>query len=533
MSISLLKIESLLLCFVATTLLGCGGTSQTPAVTTEAQHTVSVETTATDTADTVSKSEVRGTSDAPPAPRQRSADKRPNILLIYTDDQSCQTLSCYEDAPAFVDTPNIDRLAKEGVRFTSCYGAASCSVSRLIMLTGLQPHAIQGVKSEQGTTYDPHLCRFWPATLRQAGYHTSMVGKWHLGDDAGHGRDWDHSVVWQQPPGLGALRDPRNSPYLDPALTIDGQGAHKATGYSTDLYSKHAVEYIRRDHDQPWFLWLCYNAPHAPLQPHSRHQDRYRDAPVRVPLVTTPVSRYMHSDQAEYAESVRQYHRLICAVDEGVAEVRQALEETGQLDNTIIIFTSDNGYAWGENGIQGKLVAYHAHMRIPLIVRFPAVAQAGAVCRTPVALVDLPPTLLALTGESQPWPMHGRDVQHLLQNPDAGQDDPVMLENFYTTFGRDTDGGRTNSPTLNGIPWWLSLTDSRYQYIRSLVPDVIEEFYDLRADPLELRNLALEPSRAEQLADYRRRLIDELQRTDAKLVKNLPEPRLAPGSDEH
>lgn len=106
-----------------------------------------------------------------------------------------------------------------------------------------------------------------------------------------------------------------------------------------------------------------------------------------------------------------------------------------------------------------------------------------------------------------------------------------MLENFYTTFGKDTDGGRTNSPTFNGIPWWLSLTDSRYQYIRSLVPDVIEEFYDLRADPLELRNLALEPPHAKVLADYRRRLVDELHRTSAKLVENLPEPRFAPGME--
>ena len=453
---------------------------------------------------------------------------RPNILVIYTDDQNYRSLSCDESAPPWVSTPNIDRLANEGVRFTHCYGAPSCAVSRLIMLTGLQPHAIQGMSClDAETSYDPQRCRFWPATLRQAGYLAAIIGKWHLGNDHGFGRDWDHSVVWTQPPGLGALK---NS-YRDPALSLDGHPPTTVPGYSTDLYTEHAVEYVRHAHDQPWLLWLCYNAPHGPSEPHERHKDRYRDAAVREPLVATPVSRYLHPDRIGHAERVRNYHRTICAIDEGVARIRKTLEETGQLDNTIIVFTSDNGFAWGENGIEGKLVAYDAHMRIPLIVRFPSAAKSGAVCRTPVALIDLPPTLLAMAGESQPWPMHGHDLQPLLKDPEKQQDLGVMLENFYLRFGSETNGGQTNGPTLNGVPWWISLTDSRYQYIRSLVPDVVEEFYDHRADPLELKNLALEPAHARELAVYRDRLVAELRRTNAAMADKLPAPRIYTKTD--
>jgi len=262
------------------------------------------------------------------------------------------------------------------------------------------------------------------------------------------------------------------------------------------------------------------------MQPHPRHHDRYRDEPVPVPLVTTPVSRYLQTDSPEYAERYRNYQRTICAVDEGVSEIRQALEETGQLENTVIVFTSDNGFAWGENGVQGKLVAYDAHMRIPLIVRFPAAAQAGAVCRSPVALVDLPPTLLALAGESSPWTMHGHDLRPLLRDPAASWEHAVLLENFYLRFGAETDVGRTTGPTLNGIPWWLSLADARYHYIRSLVPDVLEEFYDHGTDPLELRNLALDPQHASALAEYRERLTAELKRTHAVMADALPAPRI-------
>src|SRR5262245_55103925 len=120
---------------------------------------------------------------------------RPNILFIYTDDHSWRTLSCYKEDGAWpwIETPNIDRLAAEGVRFTHAYGGAWCTPSRAAFLTGLFPHAIKGLKitSTYEGTRDPAVCRFWPAELRRSGYSTAVIGKWHVTRDTGHGRDWE------------------------------------------------------------------------------------------------------------------------------------------------------------------------------------------------------------------------------------------------------------------------------------------------------------------------------------------------------
>jgi arylsulfatase A-like enzyme len=191
---------------------------------------------------------------------------RPNILFIYTDDHSYRTLSCYEHAETWARTPNMDQLAASGVRFTHAYIGSWCMPSRVTMLTGLHQYGAKSMRMEgayPGSAYDPEQCPFWPAALRKSGYHTAHIGKWHSGVDAGFGRDWDHQIVWNRP------KYPANSPnyYNDQLLSIDGGEANVVPGYSTDNYTRWAVDYIngkKRDTTKPWFLWLCYAGVHAP-----------------------------------------------------------------------------------------------------------------------------------------------------------------------------------------------------------------------------------------------------------------------------
>ncbi|UCD27862.1 MAG: sulfatase-like hydrolase/transferase [Planctomycetota bacterium] len=472
-------------------------------------------------------------------------DKRPNILFIFTDDQSHRTVSCYPEAHRWIKTPNLDRLADEGLRFSAAYPAGAwCLPSRATVLTGLHPHGIRGLKVRENpySRYDPKVCRFWPVEFRKAGYRTGFIGKWHLSEDAGHGRDWDYSAVWNH-----AVPKKAGGYYKNQKLNFDGGPYRDVDGYSTDNYTRYAEQFIRRDHDKPWFLWLCYGAVHGPYTPAERHLDRYNNVPVSVPLDIYPPRpdkpTYMHElcwwepgmgpqagqpvrNKRTLAEWVRQYNRAVSAVDEGVGRLMEVLEETGQLDNTFIVFTSDQGLAWGQHGFAWKVAPYDANLRVPLMIRMPSRVAKGKVCRHPVGTLDVVATFFALSGISPPWKMHGHDLTPILKSPDASWPHPVLLEHTRWEMGYQTDRGVTRDADFLGVPWWIFLRQGRYKYIRTLLPNEIEELYDLQQDPEELKNLALKPAYHQTLADYRQRMVAELKRTDAALVKNLPEPRM-------
>src|ERR1041384_4031126 len=198
-----------------------------------------------------------------------AGSKRPNILFIYTDDHSYRTVSCYEGAESWVRTPNMDRLAQRGVRFTHAYIGTWCMPSRTTMLTGLHQFGVQTMRMEgmyPGCEYDPAKCKFWPAEFRKQGYQTAQIGKWHTGTDAGFGRDWDYQIVWNRP------KHPDNAGnyYQDQLLSFNDGPPTLTKGYSTDNYTRWTVEYIRgehRDAQKPWYLWLCYGGVHSPFTP--------------------------------------------------------------------------------------------------------------------------------------------------------------------------------------------------------------------------------------------------------------------------
>jgi len=471
---------------------------------------------------------------------------RPNILYIFTDDQSVRTVGCYPEAHRWVRTPNIDRLAREGVRFETCYTGAWCMPARATALTGKLPHGIESLRMAgpyPGSTYDPKQCPFWPAALRKGGYHTGFIGKWHTGADHGHGRDWDFSAVWDhtKPKLYGGY-------YRKQKISFNGGPPRAVGGYSTDNYTSYAVGFIERRAKQarPWYLWLCYDAVHGPYTEAQRHRADYKDTPlvpvpkdIYPPRPTKPTymrnyTRWKRDARGRPAmgkrtldQCVQQYNRAVRALDEGVGKVLEALRRTGQLDHTLVVFTSDQGFAWGQHGFAWKYAPYDANLRAPLIVRLPGVVARGKVCRHPVGGQDLIPTFFAVAGLPLPWEMHGRDLGRLLKNPDAPWDHPVLMENTKWYYGRDTE--REDRPGWGGVPWWVFLRQGRYKYIRTLVDDEIEELYDLEADPEELVNLALRPAHRKRLAEFRRRLIDELERTGAGMADKLPKVKTAEG----
>jgi len=474
-----------------------------------------------------------------------STKPRPNILYIFTDDQSIRSVSCYPEAHKWVRTPNIDRLAAEGVRFEYCYTGAWCMPSRATALTGRLPHGIETMRMTgryPGSTYDPKKCPFWPSAFRKAGYFTGMIGKWHTGSDTGHGRDWDYSAAWDhtQPRIYGGY-------YKNQKISFNGGRPTAVGGYSTDNYTKYAVDFIEKragDKGKPWYLWLCYDAVHSPYNSAKRHAGDYKQAPaVPVPADIYPPRptkpRYMHNygvwkrnaagkpakGRRTLDASVRQYNRAVRALDEGVGKVIGALKAAGQLDDTLVVFTSDQGFAWGQHGFAWKYAPYDANLRAPLIARLPGRVARGKVCRHAVGGQDLVPTFFSIAGVKLPWEMHGRDISGLLKDPDAEWDHPVLLENTKFYYGADTR--REDRPGWGGVPWWIFLRQGKYKYIRTLVKDEIEELYDLQKDPRELNNLALDRRYHKVLAEFRRKLIEELKRTGGTgLAEKLPPAKI-------
>lgn len=483
----------------------------------------------------------------------RSAE-RPNILFLFADDQNTKTIGAYPESWKWVQTPNIDRLAKGGIRFSHCYLGSWCMPSRANLLTGRYPHAIETMRMAgpyPGSTYDPEKCPFWPRVFRAHGYQTAQIGKWHTGTDTGYGRDWDYQIVWNRPKNLA------NAGVYYGDQIIEHNGKEKTvTGYATDNYTQWACDYINgegRDKAKPWFLWLCYGAIHGPSTPAPRHEGKYQDAAVETPTDILPPRpekpAYLDRAQAWYQDSngviragkaprpagkanrgqthadwVRQVNECALALDEGIGRVMEALKSSGQLENTLVVYSADQGFAMGEHGFRAKLAPYEANFNSPLIVSFAGQLPAGKVCTTPVCGGDLVTTFFAYAGIKLPWEMHGRDLTSLFKSPEAPQETRALLfEEMGDVYGSDTSPIPADELIYHGnVARWVGIRYGKYKYIRTLLAGEMEEVYDLEADPQELTNLALRPEHAKLLADLRGRCVAELRRTGAPFADALP-----------
>ncbi len=467
-------------------------------------------------------------------------------------------MGCYPEAYDWVRTPHIDSLAASGVRFTHSYIGTWCMPSRATMLTGHLQFGVESMRMEgqyPASTYDPEQCPFWPRVFREQGYVTAQIGKWHTGVDNGFGRDWDYQRVWNRP----AFPENAGNYFFDQWIQTNGIEKELVKGYATDNYSDWAVEFIEgahRDKEKPWYLWVCYGAVHGPFTPAERHLETYEGVEVPVPADIYPprdgkpayasawdewdkgedgypvlasdteqltvTTNMIHGNRLD--QWVRQYHQGVLAIDDGVGRMLEALEVTGQRDNTLIVFTADQGFAWGQHGFRRKLAPYDATIRGPLIFNFPGRIAEGAVCKVPVGGEHLPPTFFESAGLELPWKMYGSSLMPLLKNPDAHWDQPVLMAYTGQRYGSDTDTIPTDPDVLApaGVPWWISLVDDRYKYIRTLVDGEVEELYDLRKDPAELVNLARNPEHRDRVVVLRARLIRELRAREAGIAENLP-----------
>lgn len=488
-----------------------------------------------------------GCSDEPEE-RQSATQKRPNILFIFTDDQSHRTVPSYEDALPWAKTPHIDQLAKEGIRFKHAFAGPWCAPSRAMILSGRYLHGIEGLDFTDYPKIEEDHDRFrmWPQVFRENGYTTAVIGKWHLASDYRHGTVWDHSIIWER---LGGEKS--GDYFRNQKLRFDGGDFTPVGGHSTDNYTRYAAEFIERDHEKPWMLWLCYDAVHAPFTPADRHMESYAGAgPIEIPADIYPPRpdkpRYMQNysmfepgpdgvpvDERQglpLPDLVRKYHSGVLSLDEGVRDLMDTLEKTGQLDNTIIVFTSDQGIAMGHHGMEIKVAPYDDNIRVPFIVRLPDGTSAGNAVDTPVNTIDLIPTFFDYAGIDLPWEMHGTNLRPVLEDPSLKWDRGILQENFSRSYGAQTDGGLTIVDPSKGLPnqnvdWWLFYRYGDYKYITTLVPNEIEELYNIEEDPRELKNLALDNKNYPLMDQLRSLMLDELRRTKAGLVENLPVPR--------
>lgn len=477
--------------------------------------------------------------------------RRPNILLVVADDHAANAVGCYGGPHAV--TPRIDTLARDGMRFTACGCTNSlCAPSRATILTGTYNH-VNGVTT-LSTEFDARQPAF-PGLLRDAGYRTGLIGKWHLGHGGVHDpRGFDH---WEVLPDQGDYHDPA---FLRPGP--DGAVAsHVREGYATDLITDLSLDWLRSvaeadGPDQPWCLLVQHKAPHRPWEPAPRHagltfgsageepatfHDDYtdrasaaREARMRVGRDLTredlkaeaPVEREL--DPEAYAawaleRYLTDYLRCVVAVDEGVGRLLDHLDATGQADDTVVVYTSDQGFFLGEHGWYDKRFMYAESLQMPLLVRYPRDVAPGSESDALVLNVDFAQTVLDLAGVPPLERMQGRSMRPLL----TGADPQAVgwRESTYYRYWEHLDGShgvaahrgiRTRTRKL--VHYYGSGCDQPGASARTTAHEW--ELFDLERDPRELHSVHEDPAYADDLA----RLRGELDGLARELGDTIPAP---------
>ncbi len=481
----------------------------------------------------------------------QAADQRPNILFIMTDDHASHALSCY--GSKINQTPNLDRLAKEGMRFTNCFVTNSiCGPARAVILTGKYSHLNGFVRN--GDRFDgsqQHVAKL----LQAAGYETAVIGKWHLASDP-TGFDYWNILLGQ-------------GPYYNPPMKTP-QGVTRHTGYTTEVITDLVLDYLenQRDKTKPFFLMYHHKAPHREWEPGPNYLTLYDDVDIPEPdnlfddyahrgtaarLAEMRIADHMNErdlklvpprgltpEQLElwhkayepkneafrkanlqgkdlvrwkYQRYIKDYLRCVAAVDHEVGRVLDYLDRTGLARNTIVIYTSDQGFYLGDHGWFDKRFIYEESLRSPLLVRYPGHIAPGTVNDQIVLNLDFAETFLDYAGADIPSDMQGRSLRPLL----SGHKPDDWRTSFYYHY--------YEYPGPHMVHRHYGLRDQRYTLAYFYGLDEWE-LYDLEKDPRQMRNVFGDPA----YADVVRRLQQQLEqyRRDLKVPADVEPKRNAP-----
>ncbi|MGD8538283.1 MAG: sulfatase [Candidatus Aminicenantes bacterium] len=461
----------------------------------------------------------------------KAIESRPNIIFIMADDHAAHAVSAY--GSRINRTPNIDRIAKEGIRFTNCFCTNSiCAPSRAVILTGKYSH-LNGVR-DNAVQFDGAQ-RTFPKILQEAGYQTAMIGKWHLKSDP-TGFDY-----WNVLPGQGH--------YYNPDLIEMGE-KKQHTGYVTDIITDIALDFLenRRDRSKPFLMMLHHKAPHRNWQPEARHLNMYDetafpepetlfddyatrspaaleqemtlrdymrieqdvkmgDPPQRLndeqraawEAVYGPKKDVFNMEKPEgddlvrwiYKRYMEDYLGCVAAVDESVGRVLDYLDESGLAKNTVIVYTSDQGFFLGDHGWYDKRFMYEESLRMPLIVRLPKKIESGSLNDRIVSNLDFAPTFLELAGAEIPTNMQGKSLKKLLLNERVDEWRKSLYYHYY------------EYPAVHMAKRHYGVRTNQYKLLHFYYDIDAWELYDLEKDPNEINNVYEDPSYADVITELK------------------------------
>lgn len=450
--------------------------------------------------------------------------KQPNIIFIMSDDHAAHAMSSY--GSVINETPNLDRIADEGMRFENAFCTNSiCAPSRAAILTGLYNHK-NGVKT-LGDNFDsrqPTIQRH----LRENGYQTALIGKWHLG----HGgisdpADFDY---WNIFPNQGA--------YHDPMMIEMGENKNHV-GYATDIITDQSIDWIEnRDQEKPFMLMLHHKAPHRPWEPDEKHMHLYED--IDIPEPETFHDDYAGRAQAAsearmridrdltktdvkmdppegltdrelkswyYQRYIKDYLRCVASVDDNVGRVLDYLDEKDLAEDTIIVYTSDQGFFLGDHGWYDKRFMYEESLRMPFVIRYPRAIKPGSVTKDFALNVDFPETFLDYAGIEVPEYMQGRSLRPVLEGNTPDDWQTSMYYRYWEHLSGEHRVGahygvRTHKYKL--IHYYGEALGATWAEDESRTPEW--ELFDLEQDPVEMNNVYADPAYQDIVKELKKEL---------------------------